>query len=113
VGIKRNQPGTLACLFLDEELSFFDSVHSPAGTLDVDDDGMMDHAVHDSGGNDGITEIIAQGLKINVCCQKGGRFAVALVDDLEEQRCVFLPIPAPGDRSPLRQSRGYRVGCRV
>ncbi len=54
----------------------------------MDDDGVMDHAIDDGGGNHGVPEVIAQGFKIDVRSQEGGGFTVALVNDLEEQRCV-------------------------
>ena len=41
-------------------------MHSPARPLDVDDDGMMDHAVDDGGGDHGIVEVVAEFLKVNI-----------------------------------------------
>ena len=64
-------------------------MHSPTGSLDMEDDGMMHHAIDDGGGDDGISEVIAKVFKIDVCCQKCRTFAVTAVDDLEEERGVF------------------------
>jgi len=50
---------------------------------------MMHHAVDDGGGDDGISEVIAKVFKIDVRCQKCRTFAVAAVDDLEEQRGIL------------------------
>jgi hypothetical protein len=46
-------------------VKFFGFVHSPAGALDVDDDGVMDHAIDDSGCNDGVSEAIAQDFEVD------------------------------------------------
>ena len=50
---------------------------------------MMHHAIHNGGGGDGITEVIAEVLEVNVRSEQCGTFAVTAVDDLEEQRGVF------------------------
>jgi len=41
-------------------------VHSPTGSLDMEDDGMMHHAIYNRGGDDGISEVIAEVLEIDV-----------------------------------------------
>ena len=41
-------------------------MHTPAGPFDVDDDGVVDHAIHDGGGDDGISQVVAKGLEPNV-----------------------------------------------
>ena len=51
----------------------------------MDDDGVMDHAIDDGGCNHGVPEVVAQGLKIDICSQKCGSFAITLVNDLEEE----------------------------
>jgi len=60
-------------------------VHSPAGPIDVDDDGMMHHAVYDGGGDDRVAEIIPELAEPYIRCEQCGSFAVAAIDDLEEQ----------------------------
>ncbi len=50
---------------------------------------MMHHAIHNGGGGDGITEVIAEVLEVDVRCEKCRALAVTAVDDLEEQRGVF------------------------
>lgn len=50
---------------------------------------MMYHAIHNGGGGDGITEVIAEVLEVNVRSEQCGTFAVTAVDDLEEQRGIF------------------------
>jgi len=49
----------------------------------------MHHAIDNRGGDDGISEVITEVLKINVRCKKCRTFTVTAVDDLEEQRCIF------------------------
>lgn len=63
-------------------------MHTVAGSLDVDHDGMVHHAVDDGGGDDGVPQIVAQLLKVNVGSKKRGSPAVAAIDDLEEERSV-------------------------
>ena len=58
---------------------------SPGWTIDVDDSGMMDHAIDDGGCDDGIAGGIAEGFEVDVCGYQGGCFAVTGVDDFEEQ----------------------------
>ena len=64
-------------------------MHSPTGSLDMEDDGMMHHAIHNGGGGDGITEVIAEVLEVDVRCEKCRTLAVTAVDDLEEQGGIF------------------------
>lgn len=60
-------------------------MHSPAWPVDVNDDGMMHHAIYDGGCNDGITEVISELAKPYVRSKHRCPFAVAAVYDLEEQ----------------------------
>jgi len=55
----------------------------------MEDDGMMHHAVNNRGGDDGITEVIAEVLEVDVRCEKCRTLTVTAVDDLEEQRSMF------------------------
>ena len=64
-------------------------MHSPTGSLDMEDNGMMDHAIDDGGGDDRVSEVIAEVLKVNVRCEKCRTFAVTAVDDFEEERGIF------------------------
>lgn len=64
-------------------------MYSPAGSLDIKDNGMMHHAVYDGGGDNGVAKIITKVFKVDVRSQKRRSFAVAAVYDLEEQRGVF------------------------
>ena len=50
---------------------------------------MMHHSIYNRGGDDGISEVIAEVLEVNVRCQKCRTLAVTAVDDLEEQRGIF------------------------
>ena len=50
---------------------------------------MMHHAIDNGGGGDGVSEVIAEVLEVNVRSEQCGTFAVTAVDDLEEQRGVF------------------------
>ena len=50
---------------------------------------MMHHAIDNGGGDDGISEVIAEVLEVDVRCEKCRTFAVTAVDDLEEQRGIF------------------------
>ena len=50
---------------------------------------MMDHAIDDGGGNDGISEVITEVLPVDIGCQKCRTLAVTAVDDLEEERGMF------------------------
>ena len=64
-------------------------MQAPAGAIDINDDGMMNEPVHDSRGNHGIPEVVAQGLEIDIGGQPCGEFPVSGVDDLEEERRLF------------------------
>ena len=46
-------------------------MQAPGGTVDVDDDGMMDHAVNGGCGNDGIAKVIAELFEVDVRCYDG------------------------------------------
>ena len=50
---------------------------------------MMHHTIDNCGGDDGITEVIAEVLEVDVRCEKCRTLAVTAVDDLEEQRGMF------------------------
>ena len=50
---------------------------------------MMHHSVYNRGGDDGISEVIAEVLEPNVRSEKRRTLAVTAVDDLEEQRGIF------------------------
>ena len=64
-------------------------MHSPAGSLDVEDDGMMHQAIYNRGGDDGISEVIPEVFEVNICRKQCRTLAVAAVDDFEEQRGIF------------------------
>ena len=63
-------------------------MYAVTGSVDVDNDRMMHHSINNSGCDDGIAQVLAQGLEVDVGCQNGGIFAVPAFDDLEEQRGV-------------------------
>jgi hypothetical protein len=50
---------------------------------------MVHHAIYNRGGNNRISEVIAEFLEANIRCQNGRALAVTAVDDLEEQRGVL------------------------
>ena len=50
---------------------------------------MMHHAIYNRGGDDGVSEVIAEVLEIDVRCEKCRTLAVTAVDDLEEQGGIF------------------------
>lgn len=50
---------------------------------------MMHHAIDNGSGDDGVSEVITEVLKVNVRCEKCRTFAVTAVDDLEEKRGIF------------------------
>jgi len=50
---------------------------------------MMHHTVHNCGGDDGISEVIAEVFEVNVRSEQRRTLAVTAVDDLEEQRGIF------------------------
>ena len=49
----------------------------------------MHHTIDNGGGDNGVSEVIAKVLEVNVRCEKCGPFAVTAVDDLEEERGIF------------------------
>ena len=50
---------------------------------------MMHHSVYNRGGDDGVSEVIAEVLEVNIRCEKCRTFTVTAVDELEEQRGIF------------------------
>ena len=50
---------------------------------------MMHHAVNNRGGDNGIPEVIAEVLPIDICREQCRTFAVTAVDNLEEERGMF------------------------
>jgi len=50
---------------------------------------MVHHAIDNRGGDDGISEVIAEVLPIDICREQSRTFTVTAVDDLEEQRGIF------------------------
>ncbi len=58
---------------------------------------MVHHAIYNRGGDNRVSEVIAEFLEANVRCKNGRTLAVTAVDDLEEQRGIpavllFQPI---------------------
>jgi hypothetical protein len=47
-------------------VELFRFVHSPARTLDGDDDGVMHHAVDDGGGDNRVAEVVAKFFEVDV-----------------------------------------------
>lgn len=60
-------------------------MHPPAWPLDADYDGVVNHAVYDGGGDDGIAKVIAELGKPYVRGKDRRGLAVAAVYDFEEQ----------------------------
>ena len=56
----------------------------------MEDDGMMYHAIYNCGGDDGISEVITEVLEVDVGSEQCRTLAVTAVDDLEEQRGIFV-----------------------
>ena len=56
-----------------------------AGPLDLDDDGVVQEAIEERGGDDGIAEDLAPFGEAAVRGQDHGAFLVAGVDELEEE----------------------------
>jgi hypothetical protein len=84
-GVRRSISfGLFVCGFVE----FFGFMHAPAGPLDVDDDGVMDHTIHDGRGDDGVSQVVAEGLEADIRSENGGSLAIAGIDDLEEERGV-------------------------
>ena len=77
-------------------------MHPPTGSLDMEDDGMMHHAVNNRGGDDRISEVIAEVLEVDVRCEKCRTLAVTAVDDLEEQRGI-LSLAVPTDQNRVHR----------
>ena len=80
-------------------VEFLGFVHSPTGSLDVEDNGMMHHAIHNRSGDNGVSEVIAKVFEVDVRCKQCRTLAVAAVDDLEEEGGVprvllFQPVEA-------------------
>jgi len=50
---------------------------------------MMNQAIDNRGGNNGVSEVIAEVLEVDVGRKQGRTLAVTAVDDLEEQRGIF------------------------
>ena len=63
-------------------------MHPPARAVNVDYYGVMHHAVHDGGGDDGISQVVAEFLEGDVGGDQRGALAVPAVDDFEEERGV-------------------------
>jgi len=55
----------------------------------MEDDGMMHHAIYNRGGDNGISEVIAEVLEVDVRSEQCGTLTVTAVDDLEEQGGIF------------------------
>ena len=55
----------------------------------MEENGMMHHSIDNGSGDDGVSEVIAEVLEVNVRSEKCGTLAVTAVDDLEEQRGMF------------------------
>ena len=70
-------------------IEFLGFVHSPTGTLDSEDDGVMYHAIDNCGGDHRVSEVIAEVFEVDVRCQQCRTLAVTAVDDLEEERGMF------------------------
>ena len=49
----------------------------------------MNQAIDNRGGNNGVSEVIAEVLEVDVGRKQGRTLAVTAVDDLEEQRGMF------------------------
>lgn len=50
---------------------------------------MMHHAIYNRGRDDGVSEIVAEILEIDVSREQCRPFAITTVDDLEEERSIF------------------------
>jgi hypothetical protein len=44
-------------------------MHAPARSIDVDDDGVVHHAIDDGGGDDGVAEVVSEGFEVDVLCK--------------------------------------------
>jgi len=75
-------------------------MHAVTGTVNVDDDRMMDHAIHHGGRNHRIAQIYTHGRKVDVGSQDGGLLAVSALDDFKKKRSIstrFLFQPIKSD----------------
>lgn len=59
--------------------------HAIAGALYLDHDGMVEQAIEESCGNDGVTENLAPFGKASIGGKDHGALFVAGIDELEEQ----------------------------
>src|SRR3989339_913817 len=81
-------------------VDFSGLVHAVAGAVDGKNDGVMDQAVHDGGSDHGVAKVVPEVFKVHIGGDNGGGFAVAAVDDFEEQSGVtggFLFEPVEPD----------------
>lgn len=60
-------------------------MHSPTGSLDIDDDGVMHKPIDDRHGRHRVAQILAQGLKIHIGSQNGAFTAITPINDLEKK----------------------------
>jgi len=65
-------------------------MHAVTGTVNVDDDRMMDHAIHHGGRNHRIAQIYTHGRKVDVGSQDGGLLAVSALDDFKKREAFRL-----------------------
>lgn len=66
-------------------VELFRFVHTPTRAFNIDDDRMVDHPIDNGGRGHRVAEVVAKHFKVDVGRHHGGRFAIAGVDDLEEQ----------------------------
>lgn len=75
-------------------------MHAVAGSVDVDDHRMMDHAIDHGGGHYRIPQVFAHSRKVDIGGQDGGLLAVTALDDLKKKRSIstrFLLQPIKAD----------------
>ena len=60
-------------------------MHAPAGSVDMDNDGMVHHAIDHGGRDHRIAQVISQGFEVDVGGQDGGVFAVPPLNNFEKQ----------------------------
>jgi len=110
-------------------------MHPPAGAFDVDDDRVVNETFDERGGDDGVTEIVAELLEIDVRGHERRSGAITGIDDLEEEsgvpgfllldavktdlvnqqnfrRGVDFELVTHGIVRPTRQKRFQHLGCR-
>ena len=63
-----------------------------AGPLNIDDNGMMDHAVDNSRGNRGITQVVSQLFEINISGNERRALALAVAAILMIHRAKAAPV---------------------